>query len=188
MTDLTDLTDSAGSEKSYGTLGRDVGVVGRWFRLLAGGGLAGYVAIQAAGNFSISEIIELALYFIVTLGLYTAAHYVLGKRWLSIKNAWLRTAILLGPLGAIFAFQLGPHVLHQAILLYLGVSLVFSFFMRYGGCEVMSIPGLLLGARDTVYCPLNAVDAVEKAVIDRRARNQAAARITNQSDGVDRVR
>ena len=173
---MTDVTDLAGSEKSYGTLGRDVGVVGRWFRLLAGSGLAGYVAFQAAGNFPTgsypgSGMIELALYFVVTLGLYTAAHYVLGKRLLSIRNAWLRTAILLGPLAAIFAFELGPHLLHQAILLYLGVSLVFSFFMRYGGCEVMSIPGLLLGARDTVYCPLNAVDAVEKAVIDRRAGN-----------------
>jgi hypothetical protein len=60
-------------------------------------------------------------------------------------------------------------VLHHALLLYVGVSLIFSFFMRYGGCEVMSIPGLVFGSRHTVYCPLNVVDAVEKAVIDREA-------------------
>lgn len=165
------MTDLVGSQKTYGELGRDVGVVGRWFRLLAGGALAGYVAIHAARDFSMSEIIELVLYFTVTLGLYTAAHYVVGERLLSIANAWLRTAILLGPLGVIFAFQLGPHVLHHALLLYFGVSLVFSFFMRYGGCEVMSIPGMLFGVRYTVYCPLNAVDVVEKAVIDRRTGN-----------------
>ena len=51
--------------------------------------------------------------------------------------------------------------------IYLGVSLIFSFFMRYGGCEVMSIPGQIFGSRHTVYCPLNVVDAVEKAVTDR---------------------
>ncbi len=53
--------------------------------------------------------------------------------------------------------------------LYIGVSLIFSFFIRYGGCEVMSIPGLIFGTRYTVYCPLNVVDAVENAVIDREA-------------------
>ncbi len=111
----------------------------------------------------------MALYFVATLSAYTAAEFFLGERLLVKVNAWLRTVILLGPLVVIFALQLGPHVFHHALLFYVGVSLIFSFFMRYGGCEVMSIPGLIFRSRHTVYCPLNVVDAVEKAVIDRQA-------------------
>ena len=103
-----------------------------------------------------------------TLGVYTAAELFLGERLLSKVGAWPRTTILLGPLAVIFAFDLGPHVLHHALLLYFGVSLIFSFFMRYGGCEVMSIPGLIFGTRHAVYCPLNLVDVMEKAVVDRK--------------------
>ena len=97
-----------------------------------------------------------------------AGEFLLGERLLSKIGAWLRTAILLGPLVVIFAFPLGPHVLHHALMLYIGVSLIFSFFMRYGGCEVMSIPALIFGSRHTVCCPLNVVDAVEKAVLERK--------------------
>ena len=169
------MSERVGKEKSFGKLGRDVGIIGRWFRLIAGAALAGYVIVHALRQPSISGLTELALYFLATLGAYVAASYLLGERLIAISNACLRTAILLGPLALIFALQLGPHVLHHAILLYVGVSLIFSYFMRYGGCEVMSIPSLLFGTRYTVYCPLNAIDLVEKAVVDRRNTNKAPA-------------
>ena len=60
------------------------------------------------------------------------------------------------------------HLFHHALLLYIGISLIFGYFMRYGGCEVVSIPSLLLATRHQVYCPLNAVDVVEQAVVGRR--------------------
>ena len=169
------MVEIARSQKSYGKIGRDVGLVGRWFRLIAGGALTGYVALQAARIASAGEVAELALYFVATLGAYTAAEYFLGERVLPRANPWLTTAILLGPLGVIFALQLGPQVFHHALALYFGVSLIFSFFMRYGGCEVMSIPGLLFGTRRTVYCPLNVVDVVERAALDRRTVHEPAA-------------
>ena len=164
------MSEIVGSEKSFGKLGRDVGRVGRWFRLISGGVLSGYVIYHAAQASSLNTIAELALYFVATLSTYMAAEFLLGDRLFSKTGAWPRTAILLGPLVAIFAFELGPHVFHHAILLYMGVSLIFSYFMRYGGCEVMSIPGLVFGSRHTVYCPLNVVDAVEKTVSDREAK------------------
>ncbi len=161
------MSEIVGSAQSYGKLGRDVGVVGRWLRLIVGGSLSGYVLYHAAHASSASQLMELALYFVATLSVYTAAEFLFGERFFSKANAWLRTAVLLGPLGVIFAFQLGPLVFHGALLLYIGVSLIFSFFMRYGGCEVMSIPGLIFGTRHTIYCPINVIDAVEKAVVDR---------------------
>ena len=163
------MTGSVGTENSYGELGRDVGVVGRWFRLAVGGTLSGYVVYHAAQSPSAMQVLELALYFVAALAAYMAAEYFLGERLLAKVNAWPRTVILLGPLVVIFALQLGPKVFHHGLLLYFGVSLIVSFFTRYGGCEVMSIPGLIFGTRHTVYCPLNAVDAVEKAAIDRQA-------------------
>lgn len=162
------MSEIVGSAQSYGKIGRDVGVVGRWIRLIAGGSLSSYVLYQAAQASAATEVMELALYFVATLSVYMAAEFLLGARLLSKVSAWQRTAILLGPLVVTFALQLGPHVFHHALLLYIGVSLIFSFFMRYGGCEVMSIPGLIFGTRHTVYCPLNVVDAVEKAAVDRR--------------------
>ena len=127
------MTESVGTENSYGKLGRDVGIVGRWMRLCTGGALAGDVIYHAALTPSTTAITKLALYFAATLGAYTAASLLLGRLFLAKMNTWMRTAVLLTPLAAVFAFQLGPHTFHHALLLYIGVSLIFSFFMRYGG-------------------------------------------------------
>ena len=164
------MSERIETEPAFGKLGRDVGIVGRWVRLITGAALAGYVVVHAVREPSITGLTELALYFLATLGVYTLATHLLRRRLLANSNAWLATAILLGPLAVIFALQLGPHVFHHALLLYIGISLIFSFFMRYGGCEVMSIPSLLFGTRYTVYCPLNAIDVVEKAAASRRTR------------------
>ncbi len=94
------MSEIVGSAKSYGKLGRDVGVVGRWFRLIVGGSLGGYVLYHAAHTSPATEVVELALYFAATLSAYTAAELLLGERLLSKANAWLRTAVLLGALGS----------------------------------------------------------------------------------------
>ncbi len=94
------MSEIVGSAQSYGKLGRDVGVVGRWFRLIVGGSLSGYVLTHAAQASPATEVVELALYFAATLSAYTAAEFLLGERLLSKANAWLRTAILLGGLGS----------------------------------------------------------------------------------------
>jgi Family of unknown function (DUF6410) len=48
------------------------------------------------------------------------------------------------------------------VLLYLSVSLIVAALSSYGGCEVVAFPGLLLRRHSTVYCPLNAIDLVER--------------------------
>lgn len=153
-----------------GRLGLDVGMAGRWLRLVCGTCLIGFVAFQVIQIYSIGLVIELVLYTIAVLTVYSLAHYYLGEIILNKLNAWVGTTLLLGPLVAIFAFQIGPDVLHQAILLYIGVSLVVSFFMGYGGCEVVSIPSLFFRRRYTVYCPFNLVDAVENVAVGRNSK------------------
>jgi hypothetical protein len=44
--------------------------------------------------------------------------------------------------------------------------------MSYGGCEVVAIPSLIFRTRYTLYCPYNAVDVVENALLKGSARNQ----------------
>ena len=163
------------ARKPYGRLGLDVGFVGRWTRLIVGIFLTGYTVLKVTGlkvtgAYSVGEGIELVIYTIAVLTLYSAAHFTLGERILNKLNPWVGTTILLGPLVVLFAFQIGPPVLHQAILLYVGISLIVSFFMRYGGCEVVSIPSLLFRQRYTVYCPLNVVDVAEKAAVNRKSK------------------
>jgi hypothetical protein len=157
------------AKKLYNRLGLDVGFCGRWLRLVVGLYLTGLIVFQVSGTYSVSAGIELVLYFIAILTIYSAAHYLLGERILNKLNPWIGTTLLLGPLVAIFAFQIGPQVLHQAILVYIGISLVVSYFMGYGGCEVVSIPSIFFRRRYTVYCPLNVVDVADKAAVDRKS-------------------
>ena len=50
---------------------------------------------------------------------------------------------------------------------YIGVSFILQWRIGYGGCEVVSIPIILLRRRYVTYCiPLVALDAVEKKIVD----------------------
>ena len=66
------MSETTGSAQSFGKLGRDVGVVGRWLRLIAGAALSGYVLYHAAQASSLSDVMKLVLYFTATLCAYTA--------------------------------------------------------------------------------------------------------------------
>lgn len=165
------MTIKGTASSGFGTVGLDVGVTGRWLRLA--GGVA-TVAVAVAGLATTPPAVvapgQVMLAFAAVLTLYTVAVLLLGDRVLGRMNPWIGSALFLGPVLAVYAFHLDPPALRIGLSLYIGVSLIFSFFLRYGGCEVLSIPSLLLGKRYAVYCPYNAVDVVEKAVVDRRAR------------------
>ena len=155
-------------KSNYGVLGLDLGVVGRLLRLLVG------VAITAQITYSLATVTPSAAflgmaftYFAAVLIAYTTAHWILGERILSRSNPWVGTAIILGPVLVALVFDLGPPEFQLGLRLYVGVSLLLTAFMGYGGCEVVALPSLLFGKRYAVYCPYNALDAVEKAVVDR---------------------
>ena len=165
------MTIEATASSGFGTVGLDVGVTGRWLRLAAGvATVAAAVAALATIPPAVVAPGQVVLAFAAVLTLYTVAVLLLGDHVLSRMNPWIGSALFLGPVLAVYAFHLDSPALRIGLSLYIGVSLIFSFFLRYGGCEVLAIPSLLLGKRYTVYCPYNAVDVVEKAVVDRRAR------------------
>ena len=53
------------------------------------------------------------------------------------------------------------------MLLYLSVALIVEGLTSYGGCEVVALPNLLFRRHYTVYCPLNAIDLVERRYTQR---------------------
>ena len=72
---------------------------------------------------------------------------------------------------AVFVLDLGPDAFQVGLWLYVAASLIANFFASYGGCEIVGFPSLLLGRKYTVYCPMNAVDVVDKAIAERKAHD-----------------
>lgn len=151
------------------SLGNDVRLVGRWIRLILGVLILVSVAEAAASErLPLRFYGEAGLYLAGVLTLYLAAHYGLGERLLVRVNPWLSTLLLVVPLLVGLVPGLLPDPLRLALLVYIGVSLILNFAIRYGGCEVLAVPTLLFKRRYTVYCPTTVVDVVENAVVVRR--------------------
>lgn len=168
----------------YGTLGLDVGIVGRWSRLGLGLLILVPTALALIQDYSETSIslrfVGLTIFYFVLITLaYAAVYWALGERLFATANPWINTAILVGPaiVLAWWDFTIGPLTgirlptgLQLAMGLYIGISFVLQWRIRYGGCEVVSIPILLFKRRYTTYCiPLVAVDALEKAIVNHGA-------------------
>ena len=182
MTANTDIQPKS----KYGKLGLDVGTLGRWSRLITGLLILIPLVINVGLNFSPSTgsipFYGLFLaYFIAILMVYSLVYWFLGERFLARVNPWVTTAIFVGPailvawwdlLVAPFTSLRLPQPLVLAMAVYIGISLILQWRIRYGGCEVVSIPILLFRRRYPSYCiPLVAIDAVEKAVVDNKAKH-----------------
>jgi hypothetical protein len=162
----------ARKQASTFVLGRDAGRLGRGLRLIVGvlllSGILWDVMADAPPRGFYGAT---ALYFVVVTGVYFVAHYLLGEGVFARVNPWISTLILIGPPVAVFVLDLGPDVFQVGLWLYVAASLIANFFASYGGCEIVGFPSLLLGRKYTVYCPINAVDVVDKAIAERKAND-----------------
>lgn len=151
-------------------IGDDVGVVGRWYRLLAGAFFLVYSVLDPILLHPIPRAelpgffgqVGLALGVIIVL--YIVVFHAIGEWVLARVTPWVGTLIFLGIPALLFIMGVLPGPVRMAWGFYISISLILTFFFRYGGCEVVSLPSMLLGHRYTMYCPLNAIDAVERAV------------------------
>ena len=175
----------------YGEVGWNVGVVGRWVRLLMGMLVTSLVVLDFVGGshtHTVRTNMLTLLFFVGFLLAYLAAYLLLSER-LKDRSPWIATVIFVFPAmyfianGMFVPFELSfgnliglPYVNHplsMAILLYIGVSLPVQFFTRYGGCEVIAIQNLMFRRQSSSYClPLLPLDMAEKAIVDARARRQ----------------
>lgn len=151
-------------------IGNEVGAVGRWYRLFLGGFFLAYSILDplVLNPMPRAELAEFAGQVGLALGaivvLYIVVFGAIGEWVLSKVTPWVGTLIFLGVPTLLFLLRVLPGPVRMAWGFYISLSLILTFFLRYGGCEVVSLPSMLLGRRYTMYCPLNAIDAVERAV------------------------
>lgn len=163
--------------KTYGThrdglfvIGDGVGVVGRWARLFLGLNSIIYLVLNPIllNPLPSDQLVEFAINRGLGLAglmlVYLVVFYFFGKFLFVRLSPWAGTAVFLGLPTLLFVLGMLPAWASMAFGLYVGVSLILTFFMKYGGCEVVALPSILFGKRYTMYCPLNAIDCVERAV------------------------
>ncbi len=153
-------------------IGYDIGSFGRWFRLYMGFLLISlllfinpFVSSTIASDGMLRVAAELGGYIILWVGIYMAAFHFLAKFLCEKVHPWVATAVFLGPPLVLIVMGIIPPMFATAFGIYVGLSFIVMFAIRYGGCEVVAIPTLVLKQRYTVYCPLNAIDVVERAAL-----------------------
>jgi uncharacterized membrane protein YhaH (DUF805 family) len=177
----------------YGQVGWDVGIVGRWFRLVMGILIVLLVLFDFLGGshtHSLRTNVLTGLFFVGFLLAYLVAYLLIVER-VKDKSPWIPTVIfvfpamyfsvineMVVPFELSFGYLIGmPWVNHPmtlAMLLYIGVSFPIQFFTKYGGCEVIAIQNLLYKKRCSSYCvPLLPLDMAEKSIVDALARKAA---------------
>ena len=176
----------------YGEVGWDVGVVGRWFRLVLGVLITGAVVFDfwGGGHTHSPRTNVLTGVFFVTILLAYLAVYLLVVERVKDRSPWISTLIFVFPaiyfanINAFivpyewsFGYLIGlPSINHPitlAMLLYIGISLPIQFVTRYGGCEVIAIQNLIYRKECSSYCvPLLPLDIVEKKIVDRIAQRR----------------
>ena len=128
--------------------GRTAKPVGRALRFLTGTALTIHAAQHMiAGNTTLN--LQAAGIVLGLLLLYTAVYLAIARFVPSI-NAWLGAVIALAPAILVFVF-LDPS-LRFSLVLFIGVSLLVTAVRADGGCEVMTLPGVLLGKRTHLVC------------------------------------
>ena len=152
------------------TIGYDLGTVGTWVRILVGvvASLA-LLSIDLSSDRPAADFFwESSLWFLGILAAYTAVYVLLAPRVLSRLNPWVLTVIFYGPVLVVPYVDALPDTFRVALTSYIILSIVVVVFVRYGGCEVVGIPSLIVRQRHVVYCPWNTVDIVDKAIEDSR--------------------
>ena len=103
------------ADSKFGTLGLDVGFVGRWSRLILGFLFVGPVAVQIANDLrtsggDLSPYVPTVAYLAGIVAAYVAVYWVLGERLFARGFVWTNTAILVGPAAVVAWWNLtvGP--------------------------------------------------------------------------------
>ena len=83
------------------------------------------------------------------LAFYAALHLIV-VRYLPRLNPWIGAVFAVAPVAAVFLLSDAPGRL--GTLLFVGVSLLFTAARADGGCEVMTLPGMIFGKRTHLVC------------------------------------
>ena len=134
--------------------------VGRAVRLLMGGLLTIHVVASHLIGAPPSLSVQVAGVVFGLFAFYTLVH-VLISRFVPTINPWVGAFLAVAPV--LLVFLMGGLPVRHGVVLFLGVSLLFTGIRGDGGCEVMTLPGMLLGKRTHLVCiVLSPLDWVEE--------------------------
>ncbi len=143
--------------------------VGRTVRLLMGGLLTIHVPVSHLIGAPPSLTIQVAG---VVFGLFVfyALVHVLISRFVPTINPWLGAFLAVTPV--LLVFLMGGLPVRHGVVLFIGVSLLFTGIRGDGGCEVMTLPGMMLGRRTHLVCiVLSPLDWLEEKLAGLREAN-----------------
>ncbi len=153
-------------------------IVGRILRVLFGILLAVGFTI-ANPDILFGQTTALGISFAGVVIFYILYTILMGNRVLNKVNPWVGALIMDWPLLVVWVVVLGhlpgiPPPLILAVFLYFGISLIISGIVKYGGCEVVTIPGLILRRRYNVACIMfSPVDWLEDKLVRRISKSPA---------------
>lgn len=154
-------TAASGRALTPSVIGRRLGPAGGTVRLLGGVLLIASTVSFETGHPTGGRAAATLLGFAIATAFYVVLYRTLGERVLARASPWVGTLLVLAPLAL---RQIGavPDSVRQGVTLYVGISLLVTVAIRYGGCEVLAMPTAMFGRRYVVYCPYNVIDAAER--------------------------
>lgn len=134
--------------------------VGRGIRLLLGGALTIHVFASHLVGGSALLAAQVAAAVLGLVGFYAGVHVLIAK-FVPTINPWLGAVLAVAPVFLVFA--VGGLPLRVGATLFLGISLLLTAIRGDGGCEVMTLPGMIFGKRTHLVCiMLSPLDWVEE--------------------------
>ena len=138
--------------------------VGRALRLLVGALLVVEGGRHLVGS-SVTLVAATAGVVVAEFLFYAALHLII-VRFFSSVNRWLGALLAVTPVALVFVLSDAPGKL--GTLLFVGISLLFTAFRNDGGCEVMTLPGMVFGRRTHLVCvAFSPIDWVEEKIYRR---------------------
>lgn len=141
--------------------------VGRVLRLVLGV----FLIAEGGRHFVGNGLALVAMTAGVVLGeflFYAAVHLVILRLGSSI-NLWAGALLAVTPVFLVFVLSDAPGQL--GTLLFVGISLLFTAMRNDAGCEVMTLPGMVLGRRTHLVCvAFSPIDWVEEKASQRFGR------------------
>ncbi len=139
--------------------------VGRILRLLMGGVLTIHILVSHLMGASPFLSVQVAGVVFGLVVFYALVH-VLISRFVPTINPWVGALLAVTPVFLVFLMG-GPPV-RYGVVLFLGVSLLLTGIRADGGCEVMTLPGMILGKRTHLVCIVfSPLDWVEEKLAGR---------------------
>ncbi len=101
------------------------------------------------------------------LAFYALLHLIIS-RFFHTVNRWTGAILAVAPAAAAIVLGHAPGLL--GTLLFVGISLLFTAVRGEGGCEVMTLPGMMVGRRTHLVCiAFSPIDWVEDRIAQKRS-------------------